>query len=46
MITILLMMGLMGFGGMVETKEEDYVVVLRCCEHISTIWCMQGEWVG
>jgi hypothetical protein len=32
----------MGFGGMVETKEEDCVVVLRCNEHMSMVLCMQG----
>jgi len=36
------MMGWMGFGGMVETKEEDCVVVLRCNEHMSMVLCMQG----
>jgi hypothetical protein len=32
----------MGFGGMVETKEKDYVVGPRCCEHKNIVWGVQG----
>jgi hypothetical protein len=32
----------MEFGGMAKSKEEDYAIGLRCCEHKSTTWCMQG----